>query len=238
MSMIARRGAILLATLVLVLTLPTGQGRSGNPAPVLTMDFTDYSSGSVMDWLKGKGFKSEQDMKDERKIILTSADHALVMEATTQSLGLLVKEENIVDYSRIRIEWGVLTFPPGASYERGVRSDSIMVYVFFGNQKVSSGSLFVPDSPYFIGLFPCDSDRIDYPYIGRYFKVGGRYVCTDRTKPGATVTTDFAIADAFQRYFERDAPLSISGIAIGIDTKSATADGTAKAFIRRIEILR
>jgi len=38
-----------------------------------------------------------------------------------------------------------------------------MVYVFFGHEKYSSGSMFVPDSPYFIGFFLCpnESDRLE-----------------------------------------------------------------------------
>ena len=113
-----------------------------------------------------------------------------------------------------------------------------MVYVFFGNQKLSSGSLLVPNSPYFLGLFLCDSDRVNYPYVGRYFQLGGRYVCIDRTQLAATRTTEYDIADAFLRFFERDTLLAVSGIAIGIDTKSAKGDGSAKGFIRRIEFLR
>src|SRR5262249_31469528 len=48
-----------------------------------------------------------------------------------------------------------------------------------------------------------------------------RYVCVDRTTAGKAVTTEFAIAEAFQRFFERDETLPISGIAIGVATKSA-----------------
>ena len=60
----------------------------------------------------------------------------------------------------------------------------------------------------------------------------------DRTTPGKDVVTDFALGDAFLKYFERDELLPLSGIAIGVDTKSAKGDGSAKAFIKRIEFLR
>jgi hypothetical protein len=221
----------------LVLMLSTGPGHCEDHV-VFAMDFTDYSGGPVIAWLKGKGLAPEQDMKNERRISLTVSDRALVMEAKSPALGLLVNETDILGYSRIRIEWGVQRFPPGASYERGIRSDAVMVYVFFGNKKLSSGSLLVPDSPYFIGLFLCESDRIGYPYVGRYFKLGGRYVCIERTVPGETVTSEFVIADAFRTIFERDETLAISGIAIGIDTKSAKGNGLAKGFIKRIEFLQ
>ena len=160
------------------------------------------------------------------------------MEAKGSALGLLVRETDIVGYSRIRIGWGVERFPPGASYEQGIRSDAVMVYVFFGNQKVSSGSLLIPNSPYFLGLFLCETDRTGYPYIGRNFKLGGRYVFLEQTTTGTATTSEFAIADAFLRFFKRDEILAISGIAISIDTKSAKGDGTAKGFVKKIEFLR
>ena len=238
MSVITPRPALLVVGLVLLLILPGRQGRSDVSDVVFAVDFTDYSGGSEMNWLKGKGFTPEQDMKNERRITLANSDRALVMEAKAPSLGLLVNEVDVVGYSRIRIEWGVQSFPQGASYEQGVRSDAVMVYVFFGNEKLSSGSLLIPNSPYFLGLFLCESDRTGYPYIGQYFKLGGRYVCLQRTTAGTAVTSEFAIADAFLRFFERDEILAVSGIAIAIDTKSAKGDGSAKAFIRRIAFLR
>ena len=45
--------------------------------------------------------------------------------------------------------------------------------------------MFIPDSPYFVGLFLCyGDDRINYPYVGSYFKKGGRYVCSDSPSEG------------------------------------------------------
>ena len=211
---------------------------SGDPDLIYSVDFSDYAAGAVMTWLGSKGFVPEQDMKEQRRIALTGSDKELTLQAKSRSLGLLVDEVNIAGASRIRIDWGVQSFPPGASYEQGIRSDAVMVYIFFGSKKISSGSLLIPDSPYFLGLFLCESDRIGYPYIGRYFKLGGRYVCVDRTTPGKDVVTDFALGDAFLKYFERDELLPLSGIAIGVDTKSAKGDGSAKAFIKRIEFLR
>ena len=240
-SMPVRAGAIgrLLSFVVLVLlTLSMQQARSEDGEVVFAIDFSDYASGPSLDWVKGKGLAPEQDIANERKIVLAGSDRALHLEARSPALGLLLSETDIPSYSRIRIEWGVEAFPPGASYEQGVRSDAVMVYVFFGTQKISSGSMFVPDSPYFLGLFLCDSDRTNFPYVGRYFKLGGRYVCIDRTGVGEAVTSDYDLADAFLRFFERDTLVAISGIAIGIDTKSAKGDGSAKGYIRRLEFLR
>jgi hypothetical protein len=147
-----------------------------------------------------------------------------------------MRPENIVKYSHIKIEWGVLAFPADTSYERGMRLDAVMVYVFFGDKKFPSGSLLVPSTPYFFGLFLCNSDRVGYPYVGRYFKKSGRYICLDRAKIGATVTSVFPIAEAFVRFFKLKVP-PISGVAIAIDTKTAQDDGTATGFVKRIEFL-
>ena len=237
MSFTAIRPALLMIVLTFLLGW-TSRAYSGDPSPIYFVDLTDYSGGPVLTWLNGKGFSPEQDIKDQRRIALTGSDQKLTLEAKARSLGLLVNEVDIAGSSRIRIEWGVEAFPSGASYEQGVRSDAVMVYVFFGSQKLSSGSFLIPDSPYFLGLFLCESDRIAYPYVGRYFKLGGRYVCVDRATPGKAVTTDFALGDAFLRFFDRDEILPISGIAIGVDTKSAKGNGSAKAFVKRIEFLR
>jgi hypothetical protein len=234
-----RRGCShILSGLVLLLALGDGAARSEEGEVVFSIDFSDYSSGPVLSWLEAKALTPEQDIADEGKILLTGAGRALGMQARSRALGLLLGEMDVPTYSRIRLEWGVEAFPPGASYEKGVRSDAVMVYVFFGSQKLSSGSLLVPNSPYFLGLYLCDSDRINYPYVGRYFKLGGRYVCIDRTKLAETRTSEYDLADAFLRFFERDELLAVSGIGIGIDTKSAKGDGSAKGFIRRIEFLR
>jgi hypothetical protein len=227
-----------LFSLALLIALGNGPARSEESEVVYSIDFSDYSSGPVLSWLEGKALAPEQDIANERKIVLTGAGRALRLEARSHALGLLLGETDIPTYSRIRLEWGVDAFPPGASYEKGVRSDAVMVYVFFGNQKMSSGSLLVPNSPYFLGLFLCDADRTHYPYVGRYFKLGGRYVCIDRTKLAETRTSEYDIADAFLRFFERDTLLAVSGVAVGIDTKSAKGDGSAKGYIRRIEFLR
>ena len=231
-------GRWLFVAAVLLTALLNRPAYSDDAEVVISIEFSDYSGGSVLSWLNSKGLTPEQDMANERKIVLNGAHRALAMEARSPALGLLLSETDIPSYSRIRIEWGVEAFPPGASYEQGIRSDAVMVYVFFGTQKLSSGSMFVPDSPYFLGLFLCNSDRTNYPYVGRYFKLGGRYVCIGRTKVGEAVTSDYDLADAFLRFFERDTLVAISGIAIGIDTKSAKGDGSAKGYIRRLEFLR
>jgi hypothetical protein len=123
------------------------------------VDFKGYTGGSVLEWLGRKKFVAKQDTDNKRKTVLSIHDEALVLEAKQRALGLLLNETDVPGPGRIRIEWGVDAFPLGVSYEKGIRSEPIMVYTFFGKKKVSSGSLLVPDSPYFIGLFLCDAGR-------------------------------------------------------------------------------
>ena len=74
-------------------------------------------------------------------------------------------------------------FPANASYARKVRNEALMVYAFFGHDELPSGSLLIPDSPYFIAMFLCDQDPIERPFTGRYYEKGGRFVCWGTPSP-------------------------------------------------------
>ena len=201
------------------------------------VDFTGYKSGPVLDWLKGRGFVAKQDAGNAGKIVLAIKDDTLVLEAKRRALGLLLNEKDVPGSGRIRIEWGVDAFPPGASYDKGVRSEAIMIFTFFGKKKVSSGSLLVPDSPYFIGLFLCESGKTDHPFTGRFFKAGGRYVCVHTVKIGEKVVSEFDLGKAAEGYFKLTEVPPISGFAIGIDTDNAKAPGTAKSWVKKVDYL-
>jgi hypothetical protein len=200
--------------------------------------FSDYVSGSTLQWLAKKGFEPKRDATNGNKVVLSHAENALVLQTKKQAAGLLLSEVNIHTYSKIRIRWGVDDFPLGASYAKGIRSEAIMVYVFFGTKKISSGHFLVPDSPYFIGLFLCDSDPIGEGFQGQYFKAGGRYICIDRAPKGKEITTDYPIAETFKLTFGQSAAPAVSGIGIGIDTEHAKGNGVAKSFISQIEFLK
>ena len=144
---------------------------------------------------------------------------------------------NVPEFTYLEIDWGVNRFPEGASYEQGVRNEAIMVMIFMGDERLPSGSIFIPNSPYFIGLYLChDDDRINHPYQGAYFKKSGRYVCGDRPEAGQSVTTRFDLLEAYRTYFdqERDDDPGISGLVIALDTKKAGGGGKSSAFIREI----
>jgi hypothetical protein len=203
--------------------------------------FTDYEIGTIDDWLLGKGFRFEQDAKRRDRIDFDIEDNALLIESNKRALGLMPNEAvNLQEFDYIEIDWGVNRHPRGASYEQGVRNEAIMAIVFLGDERHPSGSMFIPDSPYFVGLFLCSGDdRVNHPYVGSYFKKNGRYVCLDRPGPGQLVRSRFDLLQAYRRFFDKegDDDPGISGIALGLDTKKSKG-GKASAFVREIRLYR
>jgi len=234
------KSRLFLATLAMLLAVMPAPVRFAEAAehPAYSVDFTGFPGRNVLKWLGTKGFVPKQDAANGRKVVYDVEDGDLKLEAKSQALGLLLDETDVLNYSKIRIEWGVDAFPPGASYEKGVRSESVMIYVFFGKERISSGSFLIPDSPYFLGLFLCESGKTNEAFTGRFFQAGGRYICLDRPPLGQLVTTEYPIADAFTRIFGKSQAPDISGFGISIDTSSAKGKGTARAFVRKIEFLQ
>jgi hypothetical protein len=217
---------------------PLTQQRNGSPTVVHALDFSDYATTSVEAWLQSKGLKFEEAAKDRDLLNLPVQDGALILEAKEALRGILVQEPlDVKMYSKIRIEWGVLKYPAGASYEKDIRNEPIMVLVFFGTEKISSGHLIHPDLPYFIGLYLGQDDTVNVPYKGKSYHAGGRYVCLGNPQLGDTITSEFDLVQAFQTYFAKPSVPPISGLALEVDTTSSGNGGTAAAFIKRIEIL-
>jgi hypothetical protein len=202
------------------------------------LSFSDNAGESPLKWLAAKGFAPKRDADNQNKVVYSIADNALVLETKRQAQGLLLNETDVLNYSKVRIEWGVDKFPEGASYVKAVRSDAIMIYVFFGDKKLSSGSLLIPDSPYFIGLSLCESDPIGQAFTGRYFQTGGRYVCIDHPPVGQGVVSEYPIAEAFTRLFGQMEAPDISGLGISIDTEATKGSGAAKSFVKSIEFIQ
>ncbi len=209
---------------------------------VHSVRFADYEIGPVEDWLQDKGFQFERDAQRRDRIELNVGEKGLVLETKRRAFGFMPNESvNVPDFTYVEIDWGVDKFPKDVSYEQGVRNEAIMVVIFMGDERQPSGSIFIPDSPYFIALFLCNGDdRINYPYVGRFFKKGGRHVCGDRPAEGQSVTTQFDLLEAYRTYFdkERDDDPAISGLALALDTKQAGDGGRSSAFIREIRFYR
>ena len=202
------------------------------------IDFSDYEEGSIEEWLEKKGFELKEEAKDRRKLDLDVDEGALFLEAKKPLMALIIKESvGPGKYSKVKIEWGAIKYPRGASYEGEVKNEALLVLVFFGEEKISSGHLAIPDSPYFLGLFLGRHDKLNKAYKGNYYHEGGRFVCLGNPKPGETVISEFDLADAFKKYFQKDEVPKISGVALEVDTTSSADDGRAVAFIHSIEFL-
>lgn len=204
--------------------------------------FTDYEEGPVEDWLSGKGFKFEQDARRRNRIELDVGERGLLIEARRRAFGILPNESvNVPEFSHIEVDWGVNKFPAGASWENGIRNEALMLILFLGDERQPSGSMFIPDSPFFIGLFLCNGDdRLNHPYVGRYFQKGGRYVCTGQPAEGEMVTSRFDLLNAYRTFFDKegDDDPAVSGLALALDTQQADGSGRAAAFIREVRFYR
>jgi hypothetical protein len=206
---------------------------------VYQLDFSEYTGGSVEEWLESKGFKFKEAAKDRNLLGLSIQNGALILEAKEQIRGFIYKESlNIENFSKVRIEWGIMKYPDGASYERQIRNEALMVYISFGDEKISSGNIILPDEPYFVGLFLCKDDKLKTPYIGKYYQEGGRFVCLGHPQPYQTIVSEFDLVTAFRTYYEKNEVPSISGINFGVDTADAGDGGRAAAYIRKIEFLQ
>jgi hypothetical protein len=226
----------LAGVIALAVIVTSGLTQPSSAAGGYQVDFTDYVSGSVDAWLKAKGFEFERDARSKDKIALRAGARGLAVEALRPAQGLLVNSTiGQSPFSTVEIEWGVEQHPEGASYEKKVNNEAIMVHVFFGSEKKSSGSIFAPDVPYFIGLFLCNGDRINHAYTGQYYKEGGRYVCLESPTPGETVVSRFDLKEAVRRIFGDAVASHVSGYSVEVDTSAS--GGKSSAFIKRIKFL-
>src|SRR6516225_828102 len=159
----APKVSVSLCTILSAAVIAFAQAARAADSVIYAVDFSGFSGGSVLQWLGSKEFEPKQDATNSRRVVYSVSQGNLVLETRSRAFALLLNETDVRDYSRIRIEWGVDAFPPGASYEAGVRSEAIMVYVFFGKERHASGSLLIPDSPYFLGLYLCESEATNKP---------------------------------------------------------------------------
>lgn len=216
----------------------TTEPQHGQPNVVYRLDFSEYSGGPVEAWLEAQGFKFEEAAKHPNQLALSIQNGALILEAKDQIRGFLYKEGlNIKKFSKVRLEWGIIKYPAGASYERGIRNEALMVYMSFGHEKMPSGNILLPNVPHFIGLFLCKDDKLYTPYIGRYYQEGGRYVCLGHAEPRQTVVSEFDLVTAFRSFFDKSEVPPITGINFGVDTSDAGDGGRTAAFIRKLEII-
>jgi hypothetical protein len=214
----------------------TVAAQGAEDAPLHAFEFREAPPQPLYEWLAAGEFSLERHADDPDRIELYHADEALHIRVKKPSFGMVVHELDLPGANHLELDWGVSDFPEGASYEHGVDNEAIMVYVFFGHERLPSGEMFVPDSPYFIGFYLCppDADDVDEPYAGHHYEKTGRYICMAHPQEGETVTTRIDLAEEFRHSFDKPYVPVISGISIEVDTTDSQNDGHAAAFIRRL----
>jgi hypothetical protein len=233
-----RAFSVICAGLALAATAVIATAGDGWAEVVWRIDFSDYGGGSIKEWLQAKGFRLEQGAEEPELLALSVHEGALVVEAKAPVKGFLVNQDvQREKASKVRIQWGIINYPERASYEQRVNNEALMLYIFFGQDKIDSGHSIIPGLPYFIGIFLGQGDRLNTPYEGRYFREGGRFVCVGNPHPHETVTSEFNLDAAFRSYFRKDVVPEISGITLGVDTFRSGDGGKAAAYIYSIEFL-
>ena len=200
---------------------------------VHTIDFSGQPDGPAAAWLRQRGFVFRLNAE---KLAPRFENGRLVLQTESARAGLFELPVHLSGVEWLRVAWGVERYPHGADWSRGVTAVPVAVMTSFGTRKISSGSLFVPNAPYFIGLFLGEKERGDRVYRGNYYKKGGRYYCTPCGTPtGRRVVTVFDLATAFRSEFELEDIPPISRFGFQMNTKRTS--GGAEAFIEKVEFL-
>ncbi len=142
------------------------------------LDFTQIQ-GNALDWFEERGWEEQVDMD---KMNPRFENGSLVIEAKDDVSGVFFKDfrtesKRLSGINRIRINWGVEQYPDGADWsgpveeKRNVRN-AIGVMIFFGDENQESGSVFIPDTPYFLALFLGEKERPGKAYLANYWQKG------------------------------------------------------------------
>lgn len=197
------------------------------------IDFTQQPDGDATAWLKEQGYEFK---RNASRLNPRFENQRLVIETTGEEVGLIVRELELPGVERIRIRWGVDRYPRGADWEQGVYRVPVAAMISFGDEKIGSGSLFVPSAPYFIGLFLGEKEQEGRAYTAQYYRKGGRYFCVPCSPPaGETVVTDFNLDEAFQQEFDVSPTPPVTSFGFQMNTEDT--DGGARAFLETVEFL-
>jgi len=212
---------------------PAGSGADTASGVVDVIDFTDKAHGSAVEWLEENGYDFRLDAK---ALEPRFSEKGLVLSTDGVKVGLIEKKVRLSDVGRVRVTWGVDEYPKGADWENEVYRVPIAVMFSFGDEDIGSGSLFVPNMPYFISLFLSRNAEGDKGYTAEYYEKGGRYFCQPCSPPeGKTVTTQFDVANAFRNQFDKSKVPPITTFGIQMNTEDT--HGGARAYIERVEFI-
>jgi hypothetical protein len=190
-------------------------------------------------WLMKHGFTLKRDMDKNGAVQVTQSNdgNGLCFRTDQPAFAVAVKDGlSLEDMGKVAVQWRVEQYPTGASWEKRVNREAIMVTLFFG-PPVEADHFYLPDSPFFIGLFLCQNDQINFPYTGKSYRKTSRFVCLDRPDNGTTVVSRFKVDDAYRKWFATDTVPPLTGIGIELDT-SGLDKGLSKACLEKITLYR
>jgi hypothetical protein len=223
--------SFVLCWVTLLLSSATLAGAAGRV--LYRVDFSTQPDGDAVAWLKRQGF--EFHLK-AYALAPRFERGRLVLETATETAGGFVRKLHVPGVRRLRVRWGVDRYPQGADWATGVYRVPIAVMVSFGEDKMASGSLFVPNAPYFLSVFLGEHEREGQAYTARYYHKGGRYFCQPcGVPPGQTVVTEFDLATQFTEQFQQRVVPPVSSVSFQMNTTDTT--GGARAFLMYIELL-
>jgi hypothetical protein len=226
-----RRLVCVLCCVTLLLSSATLAGAAGRV--LHRVDFSTQPDGDAVAWLQQQGFAFHLKARD---LAPRFERGRLVLETATETAGGFVQKLSVPGVRRLRVRWGVDRYPQGADWAKGVYRVPIAVMVSFGEDKMASGSLFVPNAPYFLSVFLGAHEQEGRAYTARYYQQGGRYFCQPcGVPPGQTVITDFDLARHFTEQFRHPVLPPVSSIGVQMNTTDTT--GGARAFLMYIELL-
>jgi hypothetical protein len=226
-----RRLVCVLCCATLLLSSATLAGAAGRV--LYRVDFSTQADGDAVAWLTRQGFAFHLRAHD---LAPRFERGRLVLETATETAGVLVQTLHVPGARRLRVHWGVDRYPQGADWAKGVYRVPIAVMVSFGEDKMASGSLFVPNTPYFLSVFLGEHEQEGRAYTARYYHQGGRYFCQPcGMPPGQTVITDFDLATHFTEQFQQRELPPVSSVGFQMNTTDTT--GGARAFLMYIELL-
>jgi hypothetical protein len=200
---------------------------------IYTLDFSKQPDGDAVAWLKTQGFVFHLNAAD---LAPRFENGRLILETVNEVAGVFVQTLNLPGVRRLRVRWGVDRYPQGADWGKGVNRLPIAIMVSFGQEKMASGSVFLPDAPYFLGVFLGEKEEVGRVYTGMYYKKGGRYLCQPcGVKPGQTVVTELDLERHFTAQFQQNTLPPVS--SVGFQMNTTDTKGGARAFLISVEFL-
>jgi len=218
--------------LILSLLLVTVGACAGGKV-LYSLDFTKQKEGDAKAWLRSKGF---QFMLDASDLTMTFKGGKLIIQTAGQKAGVFGMKfpagKALQNIGSVKIVWGVDRFPQGANWQAGNNRLAIGALITLGTKKLSSGlPMGINAAPPFLGPFIGEKERVGGRYLGALYKEGGRYYCVSNKGSGATVTTNFNIAQKYQQEFKKPSP-PVTAFAFQMNTKDTS--GGAQAFLKSI----